>query len=122
MSPPGGGHAGGGYAYAQRDLIDPTPRASFQASGIMRLGAIRAQGIRVWLGLDGGTHDSSDWPQESPDNVSAQTIRDNPLGASGNGSWLVPAPATFDGLSGTGGLCLPSRQAALNERLMPENR
>jgi 5-methylthioadenosine/S-adenosylhomocysteine deaminase len=30
------------------------------ASGIMRLGAIRAQGIRVGLGLDGGTNDTSD--------------------------------------------------------------
>jgi 5-methylthioadenosine/S-adenosylhomocysteine deaminase len=30
------------------------------ASGIMRLGTIRAQGIRVGLGLDGGTNDTSD--------------------------------------------------------------
>jgi 5-methylthioadenosine/S-adenosylhomocysteine deaminase len=30
------------------------------ASGIMRLGAIRAQGLRVGLGLDGGTNDTSD--------------------------------------------------------------
>ena len=30
------------------------------ASGIMRLGAIRAQGMRVGLGLDGGTNDTSD--------------------------------------------------------------
>ena len=30
------------------------------ASGIMRLGAIQAQGIRVGLGLDGGTNDTSD--------------------------------------------------------------
>jgi 5-methylthioadenosine/S-adenosylhomocysteine deaminase len=30
------------------------------ASGIMRLGAIHAQGIRVGLGLDGGTNDTSD--------------------------------------------------------------
>src|SRR4030095_3627426 len=30
------------------------------ASGIMRLGAIRAQSIRVGLGLDGGTNDTSD--------------------------------------------------------------
>jgi 5-methylthioadenosine/S-adenosylhomocysteine deaminase len=30
------------------------------ASGIMRLGAIRAQGIRMGLGLDGGTNDTSD--------------------------------------------------------------
>jgi len=30
------------------------------ASGIMRLGAVEAQGIRVGLGLDGGTNDTSD--------------------------------------------------------------
>jgi 5-methylthioadenosine/S-adenosylhomocysteine deaminase len=30
------------------------------ASGIMRLGAIHAQGLRVGLGLDGGTNDTSD--------------------------------------------------------------
>lgn len=30
------------------------------ASGILRLGAIQAQGIRVGLGLDGGTNDTSD--------------------------------------------------------------
>jgi 5-methylthioadenosine/S-adenosylhomocysteine deaminase len=30
------------------------------ASGIMRLGAIRAQGLRVGLGLDGGANDTSD--------------------------------------------------------------
>jgi 5-methylthioadenosine/S-adenosylhomocysteine deaminase len=30
------------------------------ASGIMRLGAIRAQGMRVGLGLDGGANDTSD--------------------------------------------------------------
>jgi 5-methylthioadenosine/S-adenosylhomocysteine deaminase len=30
------------------------------ASGVMRLGAIHAQGLRVGLGLDGGTNDTSD--------------------------------------------------------------
>ena len=30
------------------------------ASGIMRLGTIHAQGLRVGLGLDGGTNDTSD--------------------------------------------------------------
>lgn len=47
---------------AQRDVrLTHSPLSNMRlASGIMPLGAVRAQGIRVGLGLDGGTNDTSD--------------------------------------------------------------